>query len=108
MDRRQNLIVLHCKPVKAQFRTYPVRCAEIHSFSKVISLIEAAVVGSGEGDDKLSSALVGTNNLPTRNRDEATRTGQQTWSDEEHNKLNQAKETSDSKAPRDFNTKRFH
>lgn len=82
IDRRQTLIVLHCKRVKPQIGTYPVGCAEIHSFSKVVSLIEAAVVGSGEGDDKLSSALIGTNNLPTRNSDEAGRAGQHTWSGE--------------------------
>lgn len=48
-------------------RTYPVCSAEIDSFSKVIPLIEATVVGSGEGDDKLTSTLVGADNLPDRN-----------------------------------------
>lgn len=48
-------------------KTYPVCSAEVNRLSKVISLIEAAVVGSGEGDDELSSALVGTNDLPIRN-----------------------------------------
>ena len=47
--------------------TYPVCSAEVNSFSKVISLIEATVVGSGEGDDELSGTLVGTYNLSIRN-----------------------------------------
>lgn len=48
-------------------KTYPVCSAEVYSFSKVISLIEATVVGSGEGDDKFTSTLVGAYNLPMRN-----------------------------------------
>lgn len=49
-------------------QTYPVGSAEIYSFSKVISLIEATVVGSGEGYDELTSTLVGTYHLQIRNR----------------------------------------
>lgn len=60
------------------------------------------MVGSGEGDDELSSALVGTNNLPRRDSDEAKRTGQHPWSDEWHNKLNHTKETTDSFTPEGF------
>lgn len=66
------LITHYCGP-SAMIRdrkcewTYPVCSAEVNGFSKVISLIEAAVVGSGEGDDELSSTLVGTYNLPIRN-----------------------------------------
>lgn len=48
-------------------QAYPVCGAEVNSFSKVISLIEATVVGSGEGDDELTSTLVGAHNLPIRN-----------------------------------------
>lgn len=43
--------------------TYPVCSAEVYSFSKVVSLIEAAVVGSGEGDDKLTRTLVSAHHL---------------------------------------------
>ncbi len=40
-------------------RTYPVCGAEVDGLSKVVALIEAAVIGSREGDDKLSRALIG-------------------------------------------------
>lgn len=43
--------------------TYPVCSAEVYSFSKVVSLIEATVVGSGEGDDKLTRTLVSAHHL---------------------------------------------
>lgn len=38
---------------------YPVCSAEVDRFSKVVALVEAAVIGSREGDDKLSRALIG-------------------------------------------------
>lgn len=46
--------------------TYPIHRAEVHSFSKIEALIEAAVIRSGKGDDKLASALVGSINLGER------------------------------------------
>lgn len=47
---------------------YPVCSTEVNSLSKVISLIEATVIGSRKRDDKLPSTLVGSYNLPKRNR----------------------------------------
>lgn len=38
---------------------YPVCSAEVDSFSKVVALVEAAVIGSRKGHHKLSSALIG-------------------------------------------------
>lgn len=58
--------------------SHPVCSAEVNSFSKVISLIEATVVGSGEGDDELSSTLVGTYNLPIKHRAQSKKAPQQT------------------------------
>lgn len=48
--------------------SYPVCSTEVNSLSKVISLIEATVIGSRKRDDKLPSTLVGSYNLPKRNR----------------------------------------
>lgn len=43
--------------------THPVSSTEVYCFSKVIALVETTVVGSREGNDKLSSTLVGSDNL---------------------------------------------
>lgn len=51
------------QPGAAVLGTYPIDCAEVHSFSKIEPLIEATVVSPGEGDDKLSSTLVGSIHL---------------------------------------------
>lgn len=44
-------------------QTYPVHSAEVDRLSEVEALIEAAVVGSGKRDDKLSCTLVCSVNL---------------------------------------------
>lgn len=41
------------------FATHPVSSAEVNSLSEVVALVEAAVVGSGEGHHKLPCALIG-------------------------------------------------
>jgi hypothetical protein len=46
-------------------KTYPVGWAEVDSFSKVVAIVEASVIGSGEGDDKLACLLVCTEDLST-------------------------------------------
>lgn len=46
-----------------RFGTYPIDGAEVHSFSKVEALVEAAVISSGKGDHKLPSTLVGSVHL---------------------------------------------
>lgn len=38
---------------------HPVSRAEVHGFSKVVALVEAAMVSSGEGYHKLSRTLIG-------------------------------------------------
>lgn len=43
---------------------YPIRSAEVDGFGKIISLIEATVIGSRESDDKFSSTLIRTDHLP--------------------------------------------
>ena len=48
---------------------YPVCSAEIDSFSKVVPLVEATVVGSGEGDDELPGTLVGAHHLRGKDLD---------------------------------------
>lgn len=45
------------------FGTHPIHGAEVHSFSKIKALIEAAVISSWKGDHKLSSTLIGPINL---------------------------------------------
>lgn len=42
---------------------YPVHGAEVDCLSKVETLVESAVVRSGEGDDELTSTLVGAIDL---------------------------------------------
>lgn len=42
---------------------YPVCCAEVDSLRKVKALVESAVIGPREGNDKLASTLVCTVNL---------------------------------------------
>lgn len=42
---------------------HPVHSAEVDGLCKVETLVEAAVVGSGEGDDKLTSTLIGAIDL---------------------------------------------
>lgn len=72
-ERRVTLIMLYfewCEMTtwdRMCKKAYPVCSTEVNSFSKVISLIEATVVGSREGDDKLPSTLVGTYNLSMSN-----------------------------------------
>lgn len=46
--------------------SHPVSGAEIHGFCKVVALVEAAVVGSGESYHKLSRALIGSVDLEER------------------------------------------
>ena len=48
---------------KTGFGTYPINCAEVHSFSKIETLIEATVISSWKGDHKLSGTLIGSINL---------------------------------------------
>lgn len=38
---------------------HPVSGAEVNSLCKVVALVEAAVVGPGEGDHKLPRTLIG-------------------------------------------------
>ena len=38
---------------------HPVSSAEVNSLSEVVALVEAAVVGSGEGHHKLPCTLIG-------------------------------------------------
>lgn len=45
---------------------HPVSRAEIHGLCKVVALVEAAVVGSGEGHHELSRTLIGPVNLEGR------------------------------------------
>lgn len=44
-------------------RTDPVSSAEVHSFSKVISLVKPRVIGTRKGHNKLASTLIGPENL---------------------------------------------
>jgi len=46
--------------------SYPVHGAEVDGFSKVEALVEATVVSSWEGDDKLPSTLIGAVDLHNR------------------------------------------
>lgn len=46
--------------------SYPVHGAKVDSFSKVEALVKSTMVGSGEGDDKLTRALIGAINLKSR------------------------------------------
>ena len=46
--------------------TYPVSGTEVDSLSKVISLVEASMIGPWEGDHKLASTLIRTYNLHER------------------------------------------
>lgn len=46
---------------------YPVCGTEVDGLGKVVSLIEATVVGSRKGDHKLSRTLIGSYDLQKRN-----------------------------------------
>lgn len=46
---------------------YPVCSAEVDGLGKVVSLIEATVVGSRKGDHKLSRTLIGSYDLQKKN-----------------------------------------
>ena len=41
------------------FSAHPVRRAEVDRLCKVVALVEATVIGPGEGHHKLSGALIG-------------------------------------------------
>ena len=41
------------------FSAHPVRCAEVDRLCKVVALVEATVIGPGEGHHKLACALIG-------------------------------------------------
>lgn len=47
---------------------YPVCSAEVYGLGEVVALIEAAVIGSWEGDNKLSCTLIGAIHLWDRTR----------------------------------------
>lgn len=49
-------------------KSYPVHCAKVDSFSKVKTLVESTVISSGESDDKLACALVGTVDLAIQDK----------------------------------------
>lgn len=56
-----------CVCVCVASAAYPICGAEVDSLGKVVSLIEAAVIGSRKGDDKLPRALVGPYDLQEGN-----------------------------------------
>lgn len=56
-----------CTPRNGCQQFYPVCSAKVNSFSKVVALVEAAVIGSREGHHKLSSTLIGPIDLLERN-----------------------------------------
>ena len=49
-------------------QAYPIDGAEVDRLGEVEPLVEAAVIGSREGDDELSGTLVGPVNLKTYER----------------------------------------
>ena len=67
LSKKCKYFLQYLKKCENLSQPYPVCSAEVNSFSKVVSLIEAAVVRSGERDDELSRTLVSTNNLQIRN-----------------------------------------
>ena len=53
--------------------TYPVSKGEVDSLSKIESLVETSMIGSGKGDHKLTFTLVSTYNLFEAERREGDR-----------------------------------
>ena len=48
-----------CTRYEPWFSAHPIRRAEVDRLRKVVALVEAAVIGPGEGHHKLSGALIG-------------------------------------------------
>lgn len=53
--------------------TYPVSSAKVNCFCEVVALIEATVISSREGNYKLSSTLIGPDDLQMQKRNNESR-----------------------------------
>lgn len=68
-NRNEQMTSLHTHMIMMMIiMLYPVCCAEVYSLCKVVALIEAAVIGSWEGNNKLSCTLIGPIHLRDRTR----------------------------------------